>query len=165
MWVAVMYRTLFMSKHSSAPISDLSRRSLARARRSRRRRSKSTRFSQSTAIVTYVGRAINISLENRSEVRGQIAEVRTIIRRFSPLQSDLLPLTSFTATECTRGLKHGLFGRYGHIFQRRRERNWNMHRAHAFDGSVQIVECAGRDHGRKFGGDAVAFVTFVEDDR
>src|ERR1017187_8444105 len=87
-----------MSKHSSAPISDLSRRSLARARRSRRRRSKSTRFSQSTAIVPYVGRAIDISLENRSEVRGQISEVRTIVRRFSPLQSDLCPLTFFLST-------------------------------------------------------------------
>ena len=39
-----------------------------------------------------------------------------------------------------------------------------MHRAHAFDRSVQIVECAGGDHRRKFGGDAIAFVTFVEND-
>src|ERR1700688_1283264 len=90
-----------MSKHNSAPISDLPRSSLARASRSRRRRSKSTRFSQSTAIVPYVGRAINISLENKSEVRGQIAEVRTSKRRyrsdrFLPLQSDPSPLTSLT---------------------------------------------------------------------
>src|ERR1035438_7266589 len=88
-----------MSKHSSEPISDFCKRSLARARRSRRRRSKSTRFSQSTAMVPYVGRAINISFENRSEareqVRGRIAKVRTIVRRFSPLQSDLYPLTFF----------------------------------------------------------------------
>src|SRR5713101_4798508 len=79
MWVAVRYRTLFMSKHSSAPISDFFRRSLARARRSRRRRSKSIRFSQSTAIVPYVGRAIEFSFVGRSEVRGQIAEVKTYV--------------------------------------------------------------------------------------
>src|SRR5258708_15146945 len=52
-----------MSKQSSAPISDLASRDLARARRSVRKRSKSMRFSQSTAIVPYVGKAIRILLE------------------------------------------------------------------------------------------------------
>src|SRR6202158_201835 len=155
-----------MSKHSSAPISDLTRSSLARARRSRRRRSKSTRFSQSTAIVPYVGRAIEFLL--RKQGRGQRAAVKTL-RKLLPLQSDLSPLTFISdlvlsAAHLTRGLKHGLLGRHGHILQRRRKRNWNMHRAHALDRSVQIVECACSDHRRKFGGDAVAFVTFVEDD-
>src|ERR1017187_2257223 len=117
MWVAVMYRTLFMSKHNSAPISDFFRRSLAFARRSRRKRSKSTRFSQSTAIVPYVGRAIN---------------------------SPCIQLTAFSgpATQCAGGFEHGLLGGHGCILQRRREGNWNMHRAHAFDRNVQIVECA-----------------------
>src|SRR6266853_364408 len=85
-----------MSKHKSAPISDFFSRSFARAKRSRRRRSKSTRCSQSTAIDPYVGRAIKFSLTLRSEVRGQIAEVEVVRRRFQPLQSDLSPLTSLT---------------------------------------------------------------------
>src|ERR1700691_1918290 len=143
-----------MSKHNSEPISDFLRRSLAFARRSRRRRSKSTLFSQSTAIVPYVGRAIEFSFDNRSEVRGQIAEVN-----LASHWSDL-PLPS---TECTRGLEHGQLRWNGDIFQGRRERNWNMHCAHALDRSVQIVECAGGNHRRKFRSHAIAFVTFVED--
>src|SRR5260370_12340068 len=152
MWVAVRYRTLFMSKHNSAPISDLARSSLPRARRPRRRRSKSTRFSQSTAIVPYVGRAINLSFAERSEVRGQIAEVRTSKRGYvgfhlCNLTSNLLSLIAvLSPAERTGGLKHGLLGRHGHIFQGRRKRNWNMHRAHALDRSVQIVECACGNH-------------------
>src|SRR5580700_4505219 len=152
-----------MSKHSSAPISDFARSSLARARRSRRRRSKSTRCSQSTAIVPYVGRAIEFSCTERSEVKGQIEEVRnpapkTLTSAILPLTSDLL----LPSAEYARGLKHGLLGWHGCVFQRRRERNWNVHRAHAFNRSVQIVECARGDHRRKFRGDSVAFIAFVE---
>src|SRR6266478_5544201 len=110
-----------MSKHNSAPISDFFRRSLARARRSRRMRSKSTRFSQSTAIVPDVGRAIEFPLREqvrrqRSEGRGQIAEVKTV-RKLLPLQSDLSPLTFISdlvlsAAHLTRGLEHSLLGRH-----------------------------------------------------
>src|ERR1700681_4031719 len=122
-----------MSKHNSAPISDLTRSSLARARRSRRRRSKSTRFSQSTAIVPYVGRAIEFSFY--CEVRGERLDCRgekILIRasKFLPLQSDLSPLTSLPSAKCTGRVKHGLLGRHGYILQRWRKRNWNMHRAH-----------------------------------
>src|SRR6266513_215916 len=48
-----------MSKHSSAPISDFASSTLARASRPRRSRSKSIRFSQSTAIGPYVFSAIS----------------------------------------------------------------------------------------------------------
>src|ERR1700686_861291 len=139
-----------MSKHSSAPNSDLTRSSLARASRSRRRRSKSTRFSQSTAIVPYVGRAITLLL------------IACPLRHSLPAGRRRYLARALPAAESAGGLKHGLLGRHGYIFQRRRERNWNMHRAHAFDRSIQIVECAGGDHRRKFSGDAIAFVTFVE---
>ena len=54
MCVAVMYRTLFMSKQSNAPSEDFASSSLTRASRSRRSRSKSIRCSQSTAIVPNV---------------------------------------------------------------------------------------------------------------
>src|SRR5580704_14825971 len=52
--VAVRYRTLFMSKTSSAPISDFFSSALALSSRSLRSRSKLMRFSQSTAIDPYV---------------------------------------------------------------------------------------------------------------
>src|SRR5215468_2273673 len=47
-----------MSKQSNEPMDDLARRVFAFCRRSRRRRSKSMRLSQSTAMVPYVLSAI-----------------------------------------------------------------------------------------------------------
>ncbi len=51
MWVEVMYRMFVKSKASNAPSEDLSSSERRRASRSLRRRSMSSRCSQSTAFV------------------------------------------------------------------------------------------------------------------
>src|SRR6516162_9846226 len=124
-----------MSKQSRAPTSDFWSNAFALSSRWRRRRSKSTRFSQSTAIVPYVGRATVTSLIS-------------------------LP----AAAEFHRRLKDGLFGRYSHVFQRWRKGNRHVHRAYPLNGRVETVECAARDDRRNFSGYTIPLVAFVEHD-
>src|SRR5215471_4672056 len=102
-----------MSKQSRAPTSDFWSNAFALSSRSRRRRSKSTRFSQSTAIVPYVGRAIVASL---------------------------ISLPAAAEFHCC--LEDGLFGRYSYVLQRWRKGNWHVQRPHPLNGRVQTVECA-----------------------
>ena len=59
MWVAVVYRMLFMSNKISAPRSDCSKAARTLAARSVRSRAKSTRCSQSVPIVA-PGEAIGV---------------------------------------------------------------------------------------------------------
>src|SRR5258708_3134151 len=121
-----------MSKQSSAPIDDFLSRSFARCRRSRRRRSKSMRCSQSTAMVPWVLSAIISSwLLALSLTRG----------RDAPGTPALL-LTHFSC-----GFGYGSFRWDCYIFQRRRERDRDVHRAHAFYRGVEVVECAFGDDG------------------
>src|SRR5215469_7158810 len=126
-----------MSKQSSAPNSDLASRAFARSRRSRRRRSKSTRCSQSTAIVPVVLSAT----------------------------ASLLFLSSLgESAKFLRRLKHRLLGGYGGIFERRRKWYGNVHGSHPFDGPIQVVECAFRNHGGNLSRDPVAAVAFIDYD-
>ena len=68
-----------MSKHRSAPSSERSRCSVARARRSRRSRSKSVRCSQSTAIVPYERMAtVNPSRRGARAVCATVSAVGTV---------------------------------------------------------------------------------------
>src|SRR5215469_3659380 len=131
-----------MSKQSRAPISDFSSKALARARRSRRRRSKSMRFSQSTAIVPCVGSAIGTSLSALS---------------FSILMSS-------ASAHPFRGLEYRLFRGHGDVLEWRREGNGHVHCAHALHRSIEVIKSAFGDHGSDFRGNAVAFVAFIDDD-
>ena len=63
-----------------------------------------------------------------------------------------------------RRVRHGLLGGNGHIFERRRERNGNVHRAHALHRRFQIEERVLLDHRRDLGRDAIASVAFVDHD-
>src|ERR1700675_4838713 len=98
-------RPFFLSKKRSAPISDLASKDLARARRSVRKRSKSMRFSQSTAIGPYV---------------------------FSATKG--LPFFSYSISTAKLfcGCKNHFFGWHGNVFEGRRKRDGDVHRAHAF---------------------------------
>src|SRR3954452_23269944 len=122
---------LFMSKHSSAPMSDSFRNCFARASRSVRSRSMSVRCSQSTAIVPYV---------------------RVAICCAPPLLAD----------ELARRLREQLGGGNGDVFERRRERNGNVHRAEPLHGRVERPERLVCDARCDLRSDAVALMTLVD---
>src|SRR6266567_3388686 len=69
------------------------------------------------------------------------------------------------ATEYFRGLEYRLFRRHGRIFQRRRERNGNMHRSDPLYRSLQIVKRSFGDHRRDFRGHPITLIAFVDDNR
>ena len=54
--------------------------------------------------------------------------------------------------------------RHGQVFERRREGNGHIHRAHALDRRIQIIERAIGDHRGDLGRHAISFVAFVNDD-
>src|SRR3954462_2867988 len=123
---------LFMSKHRSAPRSDALRNCFARASRSVRSRSMSTRCSQSTDIVPYVRTAMRVSL---------------------------------LSDQRARGLRDELGCGNGDVLERRRERDGDVQRAEPLDRRVERPERLDGDARGDLGGDAVALVTLVDDDR
>src|ERR1700739_393346 len=132
-----MYRTLFISKQSSAPISDFVSNALTRDRRARRNRSKSMRSSQSTAIGPYV---------------------------FNATMVLLFPRRLVFSAECASCFEYRLSCWHSNIFERRRKRNGNMHCAHAFNGCFQAVKRSLGNNGSELAGHAVSAVTFVNYD-
>src|ERR1700722_7104988 len=119
-----------MSKQSSEPISDFASSAFTRARRSRRRRSKSMRCSQSTAIDPIV--------------------LMAIIASFVRLGLASLPLGA--VAEDASGFENCFFAGDGCVFERWRKRNGHMHGAHALYGTVEIMERLFSDQRRDFGG-------------
>src|SRR5262245_62606 len=59
--------------------------------------------------------------------------------------------------------KNAFSVRYGQILKRGRERDWDIHRAHAFHRSIQIIERFISDHRSEFSRNAVLLIAFVND--
>src|SRR6266576_3562047 len=165
-----------MSKHSSAPISDFASSTLARASRSRRSRSKSIRFSQSTAIGPYVFSAIS-HLPRRATHRTPSKEAAILRLAARCRAAGSLLLVPQNPTACIRrptsplpakrprSLKYFLLRRYRDIFQRRRKWNRHVHRPHSLYWRLQVIERAFRDDRSDLSGHAVAAITLINHHR
>ena len=70
--------------------------------------------------------------------------------------------SSLFAAHLSGGFEDAFFRRDRYIFQRRRERNRNVHCSHTFYRRIEIVERALGNDRREFGRDSISAVAFIE---